>query len=83
MNYKTDIEPIITAGVRHAITVSAGWLAAQGVIAQDQQTQTIQLGTSIVLGLIGVGWAFWQKTHQKAQVKEAAATGIVPGAKQP
>lgn len=57
----TLAQSIATATVRHAVTAAAGALVAKGVLAPGQSDQAVSIGTGLVLGLISLGWSFYQK----------------------
>lgn len=69
MDWKTDVEPILTGFVRHGLTVAAGSLGTMGALAPDQQTQFIAVGTALVLYVVGQLWSILQKRKQAAELK--------------
>ena len=75
MDWKTDIEPVVTSVIRHALTVAAGSLATAGVIQTDQQTQFIAIGSGAALWALAQVWSWWQKRKQAAQLRAAAGNG--------
>lgn len=71
MDFKTDIEPLVSGLARHVITGLAGSLVTAGAIQKDQQTQFIAIGSGILVWAAGMAWSAWQKRQQKAQVQSA------------
>jgi ABC-type nickel/cobalt efflux system permease component RcnA len=50
---------------RHVLTVAAGSLVTLGVLhTGNDETQFIQVGSGILVGLLGIGWSWWQKVGQ-------------------
>lgn len=74
MDFKTDVEPILTSVLRHALTTAAGALATAGAIQPDQTTQFVTICSAIAIWAAGQSWSWWQKHRQKAAVIEARAT---------
>lgn len=74
MNFKTDIEPILTSVMRHALTTAAGALATAGAIQPNQTTQFVTICSAIAVWAVAQGWSWWQKHTQKIAVVEALAT---------
>ncbi|MBP7649001.1 MAG: hypothetical protein KA744_04075 [Phenylobacterium sp.] len=79
MDYKTDIEPILTSLLRHGLTTVAGMLAVNGAIQENQVTQFVTIGSAVVIWAAGQGWAVWQKRHQKALVATTAVLAFNEG----
>lgn len=77
MDYDTDIKPILTSVVRHAMTLLAGALAMWGwKLSAGQTAQFESEGAAVVLYLLGQAWSWWQKRKQVKAVVVAAATGL-------
>lgn len=71
------LKPYVTAGARWALGLAAGEMVKSGLVTSDQQAQFINIGGGIVVGLVALGWSWWQKTHQKKALDAASAGGIV------
>jgi hypothetical protein len=79
MDYKTDIEPILTSLLRHGLTTVAGMLAVNGAIQENQVTQFVTIGSAVVIWAAGQGWAVWQKANQKQVVQAATVQAFSDG----
>ena len=55
----------VAALVRHGLTYLAGMLGTAGVLTQDQQTQFIALGLSLVTAFLAYAWSIIQKRNAK------------------
>lgn len=75
LDYKTEVQPLITGLARHAMTAAAGALAGLGAIQTDQQTQFISIGSGILVWLAGYAWSAWQKRQQVKAIDRAKAGG--------
>lgn len=69
MDWKTDIEPIVSSVVRHGLTMLAGALATAGAIQPDQQNQFIAITAGICLWGASQLWSAWQKRKQAAEIR--------------
>lgn len=51
---------------RHAMTVAAGSLVTLGLLhAGGDETSFVQIGSSILVGALALGWSWWQKSGQQ------------------
>lgn len=65
---------------QHLFTLLAGALASYGVIQNDQQTQVVAIGLSVLTWAAGYGWNEWlswrRRQNASARVVQAAQTGV-------
>lgn len=66
---------VIGLMVRHALTSLAATLVTLGVLGSADQTQFTTIGTGIVVGLVSVGWAWWQKVGHVEVLKAIGRSG--------
>jgi hypothetical protein len=67
------IKPQVATTIRGAFKVVAGFFASKGLLKDPgSQAQFIDLGTAVILYLIGQGWSWWQASGAdlvKAQIE--------------
>ena len=56
--------------VRHVLTIAAGSLGSLGVLQANQETQFVQMGSSIVLGLAALVWSWYEKQGHAELVRQ-------------
>jgi hypothetical protein len=59
-----QFQPIILPQIRHILTGLAGTLVGLGALQGGQTAQFVDIGTGIVVYLIGAGWTWWRTKGQ-------------------
>ena len=59
------ITQVLTALARHGLTALSGFLLADGLLQNNQTDQFINIGVSLIVGIVGLGWSYWQKRHAR------------------
>ena len=66
------MNPILSAALgsilRHVLTMGATYLVAQGIWTESDATVYVTAGA---MGILGVGWAVWQKYRAHHKVLQA------------
>jgi hypothetical protein len=60
--------------VRHGLTSVAGVLVTMGLVAPGDKSSFVQVGSGIVVGLVGLGWSWWRKSGRAKVQAELDAT---------
>lgn len=62
---KAIVQAALASTIRHGLTVAAGSFVTLGLVQSSDSGNFVQIGTGIVMGLIALGWSWWQKAGQK------------------
>lgn len=76
---KPALPPIISNNVaslaRFALVSAATYLVSHGIIAQDQTTTFISVGSGLAMAAASTAWVWWQNRQGAKKLVAAAATG--------
>lgn len=66
----------VTPLLRHGLSLGAGWLASRGVLAGDKETEFVDVGLSLLLGLGAYGLSVWDKHKDEAKTDKAVEIAL-------